>query len=894
MEKLKKSISKTIQDLGESLNSNDDDVRMDDMSDYILSPYVGSNSMDGSVTHIIQKKKTNIVRSDVASDQEVMDSIDAAYFIEDDFDAIDYELKKQFDCEVYLEDLDRERMRLKHQLQVVSKRISILIMEKSPSYNRQLSEIDNIRTDLSVLIGDVSTIRSELALEKRRSKTCLAILANEKKKRLLRRLLFTLQTIKTLHETEYQIKEAIEDGHFPLAIRICIEAKEAATTYKYFSSISDLMAKLADTTNLIEKELDKALSSLTVVFDMDKYTNVHSAYAMLNKTEYACRALVKSFVTTIERTCRSMITEKITTLVDLTEHTFEDLCELLPVSSVEATIRELCFVLCKILTTYHYILRYHSEESIEDNIEEEECYKILKDSLSAVFRSALNSFDTLLSTLDFSTFKFDSVLYVVDLSNRFRAFGKKYFLDNSDELAVTLQRQTLYYFKRYHSERIEELKMFLENECFTLCPIPNQFTIFDLQDFQFLKENRQASSNSNCDVDDNKKDLTLIPTDFINPFGKEEVKSRTASVVSGPSMDTDDFSKEDLVDEPEDASINLCNTALNLLRFFGRYIRMTSLLPSISQYSLPAVTQLFEFFLYSISTFFGNDGSHICEVPAQLTTVLSIIKDRLIDKDYGENEGIILTSPQLSSMISSSSENLYAAAERIVAIDSVEFVARQLDLVRPVIEGLVSQEESELAKILEMFYAQVISVAPLTRKLIVDNLASKALDFSSLTKQISSQKWDINDLRSQHSPYIDFLLLEFENFDRKVRSMNKELHLSKEIRDYLWTRTIYYSFKAIVQGFCESGKCSTEGRALMQLDFQHLLIKLELVSYIKPIPHTEYVDGYIKAFYLPESGLEQWISQHKEYTSKQIISLLGVTSHVSKKAKSRIITALNE
>lgn len=40
------------------------------------------------------------------------------------------------------------------------------------------------------------------------------------------------------------------------------------------------------------------------------------------------------------------------------------------------------------------------------------------------------------------------------------------------------------------------------------------------------------------------------------------------------------------------------------------------------------------------------------------------------------------------------------------------------------------------------------------------------------------------------------------------------------------------------------------------------IFKLEPLCGLKPIPHADYVDGYIKAFYLPENGLEQWINQH--------------------------------
>uniref|UniRef100_A0A1I7TM46 DUF2451 domain-containing protein n=1 Tax=Caenorhabditis tropicalis TaxID=1561998 RepID=A0A1I7TM46_9PELO len=111
---------------------------------------------------------------------------------------------------------------------------------------------------------------------------------------------------------------------------------------------------------------------------------------------------------------------------------------------------------------------------------------------------------------------------------------------------------------------------------------------------------------------------------------------------------------------------------------------------------------------------------------------------------------------------------------------------------------------------------------------------------------------------------------------------------------FFWDRAIYYSFKALVQGYGDGGKCSTEGRALMQLDFQNVLMKLEPLCGIKPVPHANFVHDYIKAYYLPENGLEQWIRSHSEYSSKQLSSLLGAAAHVSKKARLRILDALKD
>ena len=57
-------------------------------------------------------------------------------------------------------------------------------------------------------------------------------------------------------------------------------------------------------------------------------------------------------------------------------------------------------------------------------------------------------------------------------------------------------------------------------------------------------------------------------------------------------------------------------------------------------------------------------------------------------------------------------------------------------------------------------------------------------------------------------------------------------------------------------------KCSHEGRALMQLDFRHFVMKLERIAEIKPLPYQDHVINYIKAYYIPEAELEPWVKIH--------------------------------
>ena len=69
--------------------------------------------------------------------------------------------------------------------------------------------------------------------------------------------------------------------------------------------------------------------------------------------------------------------------------------------------------------------------------------------------------------------------------------------------------------------------------------------------------------------------------------------------------------------------------------------------------------------------------------------------------------------------------------------------------------------------------------------------------------------------------------------------------------------------KVLIFRFASARKCSTGGRALMQLDFIQLVSKLEKICTIRPIPHRDLVEVYIKAYYQPEEHLESWIKEHK-------------------------------
>lgn len=937
MEKLKKSLSSSLSTDGKQYSSDyEHSPSMDSMEGIKI---VRDMSAPGQLITATKLQTRCLPVPDPVREAEVLESIDAAYYIDDAFDATDYELRKMIQTELLPEDLTREVDKLKRQLQVVSKRISAMILENSPSYSAQLKHVDDIHGELGDVLSIVVRIRRNLEIAKSQSRNGLEILANHRNKIFLRRLKSCLKTVKTLYETEFQLKDFIQEGNFPAAIRLCNEAQKAAATYSQFECIRELSEKLAVTVVEIEAGLDQALASLTVIFDPDRYASVCSAYQMLDKVEDAAKKVVGFVCATLESSARRVLIDRVLSKsvnARVEEMSFEQLCEAIDVDHMLECVRELGFVICKVLFTYHSILRYHIEEDERLNCTQQRegevgiVQRTLSDSLYSVFRTASMKFNTLLCCHDLSMLKFDHFLDIVEMANRFKHFGRTYFGNLCGEVSISLEKQTHLYFGRYHRERMDELRMFLENEAFALCPVPLQFTVFDLQEFNFLKESADCYDEKEVGdgTEDNSAlgeqlDFQLIQPDVPNPFSPEaKQKSKELSSDSISDSSTKYSVKKSLDESDSEAaspvsttrSISdagspsadgcqqlapvLCNTALNLLRFFGRYIRMTYLLHSITEHAITSIIQLFNYFFFSVHSFFSRDGKDfgIQFCSNNLRTVLYAIREELIysHESSPTDHRLRLYPCNLSPIVQLNyPDQIFALSERIVAVESLVFLAKQLDLIRPVVESLVSCNKQ--CAILQQFYSQTLPVIVDVRECVYGCVASRALNYPQLISAVSSTKWDIGELQSQHSAYVDFLLQDMQNFGKRLERISESIPISKGVSFIIWDAIIQCSFKALVQGYSESGKrCTSEGRALMQLDLQQLVGKLEQIVDFRPIPHKAFVENYIKAYYLPEGSLEQWIQQHSEYTANQMITLLNVATHVSKKARTRLINALDE
>ena len=229
-------------------------------------------------------------------------------------------------------------------------------------------------------------------------------------------------------------------------------------------------------------------------------------------------------------------------------------------------------------------------------------------------------------------------------------------------------------------------------------------------------------------------------------------------------------------------------------------------------------------------------------------------------------------------------------------------------------------------------------------------VSTKLIPYESIITSMGSTKWDLKEIPSIHSRYVDVFISEIRAFNEHYIALLKTYDLafmipggglpqasmlssqngtssedlmmsmplvkleaiSRRINPLLWECITRVSNRCFVEGFASSKKCTNEGRALMQLDYQQFLSHMEKIIaeyfFLEPsdpsgtstklakallIAEKEFVEEYVKAYYLTEAIFLDWIRQRNEYTTKQIVSLVNCIAGDNRKLKSSLLAAID-
>lgn len=193
------------------------------------------------------------------------------------------------------------------------------------------------------------------------------------------------------------------------------------------------------------------------------------------------------------------------------------------------------------------------------------------------------------------------------------------------------------------------------------------------------------------------------------------------------------------------------------------------------------------------------------------------------------------------------------------------------------------------------FFAKTVNVSVELREPVYMYVASKCVQHEQILQSMDKINWEIvKEIMSQHNLYVDQLIQDLQLFRLKETDLIQfSRKLSEQSSQLLWNQVLKLVNFIFIDGFSSAKKCTNEGRALMQLDYQHYLCKIEHITTIKPIPNKELVEEYIKAYYYTEDLLENLIRSRREYTVRQLKSLVNCTLNDNKKGRQRLLALID-
>ncbi|CAF1193168.1 unnamed protein product, partial [Didymodactylos carnosus] len=621
-------------------------------------------------------------------------------------------------------------------------------------------------------------------------------------------------------------------------------------------------------------------------------------------------------------------------------------------------LHELNMCMWQVIKSYQLLYLWHKNNTqtqfVNENLEPNQMFIIQKLETGSIrlWNEIQQKIKIFIIEADITNFQFDIFIHILKIINRLIEIGEQFCHSDSIILKEALRKQSVNYFCSYHSARLDELKLFLENESWEWCPVKTTFHITQLHEFHFLRDSSSITSDLNTSISFNQKqEINLFDyylyNDKENPFDIEQkhqlnrdddndtdsiedvlddesqlYREHQINSSTNDFYDNDDYEDENEKRSDQYHSLNISptqdnyrrsrskyhdkngpaivtNTTLNVTRLFGRYMQMIDVLKPIAFDVIICITQLFDYYLYTIYSLFACDMNEIPldALSTKLRFTIKRISDNLIQmSDQAPLEAKDkIARANLSPLVDINSLNsvLYGLPQRVVAAESLVFLAQQFDFLLPYLNQLIPNDKRSF---LTQFYSQTVQVTHELRIPIYHNVSANVIDYMSIAIMISKVNWDIHDIMTQHNVYVDVLIKELQTFRTKFDDINEQLvPIPKAVYITIWDQILDKSFYTLVEGYANIKRCSNEGRALMQLDFQQLLRKLEqIVVDLKPLPHREFVENYIKAYYLPEQSVEQWIHNNTMYTPKQRTTLVSMMTHLSRRTRTRLIQLLDE
>jgi len=598
---------------------------------------------------------------------------------------------------------------------------------------------------------------------------------------------------------------------------------------------------------------------------------------------------------------------------------FNELCLLVKEDYFRNCLLAIFDFLCDVMSTHYQMTQWHeSFESATDTDENKDFMNKIKEALIKMKKTIWDDFQrrvsTLLSAVKITSFKIDDFLKILDAVFQFIDIGEAFSDSDAFNLRGSMKQTSKTYFDGLHKSRLEDLLTMMENEMWQKCPVTKDFNIMHIKEFKVFSTSTSTVAFSGRD---SKKATLLDSIKDGSPFRKgaeknkeEQVQPVQTSIYSSLDDDDDDMIADELsasrVEEYKDIKKSpaasqtetplLTTTTINVVRFVTKYLQMMQILQPISYEIFQGVCEILEYYMYSIYNIFGRTDEDNANISVKLRGSLQRLHKHFIPppptpgEPHSHELYCPVKLPNLGPMINLNDQtNLCGLPYRTIAIESITFLEEAMGAIKPFLQGLLPKaREKNVAD----FYAQTIEIIPELSRFMYKTMVSKWLNWEEYINTIANTKWDLKEIGIEYTPYVDNLLKEMTTVNKRLTKETRPL--PKRTKTLITEVSVIFLMEMLVEGYSRARRCTNEGRVQMSLDLKNIQTGLEKITNLRPVPHTHYVENYIKAYYLGEVDILPWCKEHPEYSLKQWLSIInvGVGANMKKNTKQELVTAL--
>lgn len=514
-----------------------------------------------------------------------------------------------------------------------------------------------------------------------------------------------------------------------------------------------------------------------------------------------------------------------------------------------------------------------------------------------------------LHEVDLSEFPLPQYLQLLSHVRRLISIGETFSEFKSNILESAIRKNALTYLAAFHKTIIDDLKKMLSVEEWVSLDIVKDFNIFLLKEWNFLR--RKSKSGS---VSDESTTTTNTLEEFAeNPdlFLQHRVviaDSDTKGILGSSSKSTKKTPIVEKTTESEGSSAqagatskvppppHCSKTSMAVVRYFGRYVQIMDVLKPVAGEAMQCLIEVYAMYVDTTWNFFAKDctvyGLNILSQKANFA--LGRLKHMKTPKKDGTDNPLLTLVMEplvLSENIPLDSESsLFGLQFRITALESLSFLNTVL---RSIKNNIVKRLPPTVHKFMNGFYVELVDVLPEIRWFVYKGVTAKFIKLDAIIKLMDKVKWDVKEILSQHNSYVDHLVKELNIVGQRLDAFGSS-RLPAVAYNSIWLEIMEQTNRTFCEGFATAKKCTSEGRALMQLDYRQYQSKLAKVCTIKPA--TSHVDNFIRAFYLQEEEIEAWVKTNmKKYTKKELSNVVNVSSaKLAKKDRQKYLKMIED